>query len=132
MPSRSLPNSFATHALAGLVGMALGWLSLPLWREMLMGWHQQAYGMLVETCDTAMREHLQAKMTAANIPSRDTADALYAAEVGLLVCQDYDLYQKRLLQWGLGEAELAQMRLTAIEARASDLQEVVATHEIRF
>lgn len=132
MRSRSQRNSVITHTAAALVGVALGWLALPLWREALMAWHQTSYGTLVETCDTAMRDHLQAKMTAANVPSRAAADALYASEVGLFTCQDYDLYQKRLLQWGLREAELAQMRLKAIEARATDLKEVVATHEIRF
>ncbi|RHW18555.1 hypothetical protein D1610_07090 [Sphingomonas gilva] len=115
-----------------MAGIAIGWLALPLWRDGLMTWHQQRYGLLVEQCDSAMRDHLQAKLQAANAPSRETGMALYAGEVGLIVCQDYDLYQKRLLQWGLSENELAQMRLKAIEARADDLDEVVATHEIRF
>lgn len=132
MPSRFLRNSWLTHAVVLLLGVALGWLGLPLWRQALMVANQQRYGALVEKCDSAMRDHLQAKMHAADAPSREAGMALYAGEVGLIVCQDYDLYQKRLLQWGLSENELAQMRLKAIEARAGDLDEVVATHEIRF
>lgn len=121
-----------THAVALVAGALLAWLALPVWREAVMRLNQKDYGLLVEQCDGAMRDHYQAKMRAADEPSRDTGLALQAGEVGLIVCQDYDLYQKRLVQWGLREDELAQMRLKAIEARAGDLDEVVETHEIRF
>lgn len=97
-----------------------------------MNWNQSDYGRLVEQCDTAMRDHFQAKRSVELGQSAEVNPALAAAEVGLIVCQDYDLYQKRLLQWGLREEELAQMRLLAIEARATDLEEVIATHEISF
>lgn len=125
-------SSFVTHAVALVAGALLAWLALPVWREAVMRWNQKDYGLLVEQCDSAMRDHYQAKMRAADEPSRDAGLALQAGEVGLIVCQDYDLYQKRLVQWGLREDELAQMRLKAIEARAGDLDEVVGTHEIRF
>lgn len=125
-------NRVVTHAVALVAGALLAWLALPVWREAVMRWNQKDYGLLVEQCDGAMRDHYQAKMRAADEPSRDTGLALQAGEVGLIVCQDYDLYQKRLVQWGLREDELAQMRLKAIEARAGDLDEVVGTHEIRF
>jgi hypothetical protein len=125
-------NRVVTHAVALIAGALLAWLALPVWREAIMRLNQKDYGLLVEQCDGAMRDHYQAKMRAADEPSRDTGLALQAGEVGLIVCQDYDLYQKRLVQWGLREDELAQMRLKAIEARAGDLDEVVGTHEIRF
>ena len=125
-------NSWVTHGAALLLGFAGAWLALPLWREAVMAAHQTRYGALVEQCDGAMRDHYQAKVRAADTPSRASGMALQASEVGLIICQDYDLYQKRLLQWGLREAELGQMRLKAIEARADDLEEVVSTHEIRF
>ena len=125
-------SSFFTHGAAVVLGVALSWAALPIWREGVMRTNQASYGLLVEQCDGAMRDHYQAKMRAADEPSRETGLALQAGEVGLIVCQDYDLYQKRLMQWGLREEELAQMRLKAIEARADDLDEVVATHEIRF
>lgn len=125
-------NRVVTHAVALIAGALLAWLALPVWREAIMRLNQKDYGLLVEQCDGAMRDHYQAKMRAADEPSKDTGLALQAGEVGLIVCQDYDLYQKRLVQWGLREDELAQMRLKAIEARAGDLDEVVGTHEIRF
>lgn len=125
-------SKIATHALAFAAGIALAWLAFPLWRQALMTWHQDEYGQLVEQCDGAMRDHFQAKQAWATTLDQGTEQNLRSAEIGLVVCQDYDLYQKRLLQWGLREDELAQMRLKAIEARASDLQEVIETHEIRY
>lgn len=132
MLSKLSRNNWLSHGLVLVMGIALGWLALPLWREFIMSWNQKAYGQLVEQCDGAMRDHYQAKMRAAEAPSREAGLEVYSGEIGLIVCQDYDLYQKRLMQWGLSENELAQMRLKAIEARAGNLDEVVATHEIRF
>ena len=132
MRSRLSRARLASHGLALLAGVALGWIAMPAWSEGVMTYHQDAYGLLVEQCDGAMRDHFQAKRSLELAPSTEGAAALGASELGLVVCQDYDLYQKRLLQWGLRESELAQMRLEAIEARATDLEEVVEVHEIRF
>jgi hypothetical protein len=79
-----------------------------------------------------MREHFQAKQSVQQINDPQAQSLLDAAEIGLIVCQDYDLTQKRLMQWGLREEELSQMRLKAIEARATDLKEVIETHEIQY
>jgi hypothetical protein len=132
MPSRSRLNNIASHGLALFAGAMLALGAAPLWREAVMLASQGRYGLLVEQCDGAMRDHYQAKIHAVDAPSREAGLALQSGEVGLIICQDYDIYQKRLMQWGLRESELAQMRLKAIEARAVDLDEVVATHEIRF
>jgi hypothetical protein len=132
MRSRSLLSRFASHALAMTVGIALAWIAMPVWRTAVMSYGQDRYGLLVEQCDAAMRDHYQAKRGAQLVPSEASTAALGMSELGLTICQDYDLYQKKLTQWGLRENELAQMRLNAIEARASDLEEVVRVHEIRF
>lgn len=126
-PSKVLPylGTFAA-------GVLFAWAANPLWREVLMAWHQEPYGALVEKCDDAMRTHYQAKQLGGTSETGDTLPSLRAAEIGLIVCQDYDLYQKRMLQLGLREDELAQMRLKAIEARSSDLEDVIETHEIRY
>lgn len=132
MRLRFHPKAIASHLLASVVGAAVALAASPLWREAVMRTNQLSYGQLVEQCDTAMRDHYQAKHLVERSPVPANRQGLSATEIGLLVCQDYDLYQKKLLQWGLREAELAQMRLRAIEARASDLTEVIETHEIRY
>jgi len=125
-------RSRGTHLLAFAAGLAMAWLAFPLWREGVMAVTQERYGELVYRCDTAMRDHFAARQEAAERPSRQAGLSLHSAEIALLDCQDYDLYQKRLMQWGLREAELSRMRLEAIEAKVGDLFEVVDTHEIRF
>lgn len=132
MPSRSALNKFLTHGTALAVGIGLGWLGMPLWRLVVISYNQEAYGLLVEQCDDAMRSHFQAKQAATMVPTDTQQQSLKSTEIGLVVCQDYDIYQKQLLQWGLREDELGQMRLRAIEARATDLEEVIETHEIEF
>ncbi|MCB1099387.1 MAG: TIGR03982 family His-Xaa-Ser system protein [Verrucomicrobiae bacterium] len=114
------------------VGIAVAWLAMPLWRLAVMNIHQEEYGLLVQQCDGAMRDHYQARREAELRVEPDSQAIVQSAEMGLLICQDYDLYQKRLTQWGLRENELAQMRLRAIEARAGDLEEVIEIHEIRY
>lgn len=124
-------NKSSHLAVFGL-GLVAAWLAMPLWREAVMAWHQDSYGTLVYHCDTAMRDHFAARQEAAARPSREAGRALYSAEIALLDCQDYDLYQRRLMQWGLREEELQRMRLEAIEAKASDLFDVIDIHEIRY
>tara|TARA_R110002124_G_scaffold163609_1_gene330934 strand:- start:4136 stop:4534 length:399 start_codon:yes stop_codon:yes gene_type:complete len=132
MHLKLLRNRIATHLIVLLIGVAMAWVAMPIWRQAVMFANQSEYGALVEKCDVAMRDHLQARQRSAQRSSDDVGSELYSAEVGLLICQDYDLYQKRLMQWGLRENELAKMRLLAVEERSTDLEEVVATHEIRF
>lgn len=125
-------TKIATHAVAMAVGIAVAWLAMPLWRLAVMNFHQEEYGLLVQQCDGAMRDHYQARREAELRVEPGSQAIVQSAEMGLLICQDYDLYQKRLTQWGLRENELAQMRLRAIEARADDLEEVIEIHEIRY
>lgn len=127
----SLGTKFS-YVIVFASGMVTAWLAMPLWREIVIQWNQERYGELVYQCDTAMRDHLIARQVAVESPSRETGLELASAEVGLLDCQDYDIFQKRLMQWGLREEELSLMRLEAIEARASDLAEVIEAHEIRY
>jgi len=128
-PSWRASALLLTGAVLGATG---AWLTPPIWREIVMRTHETSYAALVFRCDNAMREHLIAKQIAIATPSEHTADGLRRAEIGLFDCQDYDIYQKRLMQLGLTENELSLMRLRAIEARADTLHEVVATHEIRY
>lgn len=125
-------NKLATHTAAVLMGMLIAWIAMPVWRYSIMELNQQKYGLLVQQCDVAMRDHYQARRSIELREDTEGHAEVAAAELGLLICQDYDLYQKQLLYWGLRENELALMRLKTIEARASDLEEVIDIHEIRY
>ena len=118
-----------------LVGVVLGILATPLaepaWKETVMAVGAKRYQELVYLCDSAMREHYIARARAAEDPTDASISELSAAEIALIDCQDYDLFQKRLMQWGLSENELSVLRLQAIESGGGSLEEVVRFHEIR-
>ena len=131
MPSISLRTSLGI-ALVFSAGLVCGLLLTPMKRLVLARVFQSSYGDLVYRCDSAMRDHLYAKLVIDQEPSSIAVDNLKAAEISLLACQDYDLFQKRLLRYGLNEDDLSAMRLEAIEERGEDLLDVVAEHEFRY
>lgn len=93
---------------------------------------QERFAELTFMCDNAMRSHFLATQQLANQPNQQNVDAVEAAEIGLISCQDYDLYRKRLIRLGLRENALSEMVLEAVEERADDLSEVIRFHEIRY
>lgn len=118
---------------AGLmIGIAGGVLAMPAVRFVIADHYQEQYGALVFRCDQAMRSHFIARTRAGNDPSETSADLLADAELGLIVCHDYDTLRKRLLRFGLTEDDLSAMGLMAIEAHAPDIRHLVETHEIRY
>ena len=118
-------------ALGLAFGVALGVVGAPLWRTVVMAVSAERYESLVYRCDSAMRTHYVERARTAQAPSEEAVDQLRAAEIALIDCQDYDIYQKNLVFWGLRENELALMRLRAIESGGGTLDEVVRFHEIR-
>ncbi|WP_262692465.1 TIGR03982 family His-Xaa-Ser system protein [Kordiimonas aestuarii] len=124
------PKSAAAAFLA--LGIALGVGVQPAYRILLSGVTQDTYSKLMYDCDHSMRTHLVAKLAFAENASDQKLEKLRAAEVGLLSCQDYDLYQKRLMQFGLNAEDLSRMRLVAFEERGQDLLDVVKEHEFRY
>lgn len=128
-PRIKLSLALAAGFVAGLgVGLAGG----PVKRAVLAGLFQSDYGDQLYVCDSAMRAHLHAKFVIEDAPSEQAVENLKAAEISLLACQDYDLFQKRLLRYGLKEEDLSYMRLKAVEERGEDLQAVVREHEFRY
>jgi len=114
-----------------LIGILIGILALPLWRITLVKFNQDRYGELTYLCDSAMRTHNLAKARVSVPSTADKIQDLKQSEISLIICQDYDLMQKKLMNWGLRENELAYMRLQSIEASSDGLKEVIDSHEIR-
>lgn len=96
-----------------------------------MSINQTRYGELTYKCDSAMRSHYLKKLEVTSDPSLDKLTELERSEIALIDCQDYDILQKKLANWGLRENEIGLMRLRAIEASAAGLKDVVEIHEIR-
>lgn len=123
-------RSNAALALALCVGVGLGLLARPLWRSALIALQQEHYADLTYRCDSAMRTHYLAQARTSDAPSAAAVSDLRQAEVALIDCQDYDIFQKQLLIWGLTESDLGLMRLKAIETDARGLPHVIEAHEI--
>jgi len=103
-----------------------------LWKWTVIYFTQISYQEATYRCDRSMRAHLLAKQKVEAEPSGETVRDLEASEIGLIDCQDYDLLRKRLILLGLDETALGYMALKAIEAKATDLQQVIEIHEIRY
>jgi hypothetical protein len=115
-----------------LTGTLLGSTAVPLWKTALISRYSEQFGELTFACDNSMRLHLLASQRLQFEPSKANVESLRQAEVALIDCQEYDLFQKRLIRWGLDENDVSEMALLAIEANASDLKQVVSVHEIRY
>ncbi|WP_246832699.1 TIGR03982 family His-Xaa-Ser system protein [Thioclava sp. F28-4] len=132
MRSISLRSNWVRYALVLACGVVIGQMIPPLWVWGVIIATEPAYQEATYRCDRSMRAHLLAKQKLEADPSAETVRALEASEVGLIDCQDYDLLRKRLMLIGLDETALGYMALKAIEAKATDLQNVIEIHEIRY
>lgn len=132
MRSISLRNKRAGFALIFAAGVFTGQIIPPLWKWTVIYFTQISYQEATYRCDRSMRAHLLAKQKVEAEPSGETVRDLEASEIGLIDCQDYDLLRKRLILLGLDETALGYMALKAIEAKATDLQQVIEIHEIRY
>lgn len=94
--------------------------------------YKAGYKELVFKCDNAMRDHFIAKRQALDSPSEKSTRDLKAAEVGLLICHEYDVLRKKLIDFGVTENQLARLGLEAIEEKSRDVRSFVQTHEIRY
>jgi hypothetical protein len=94
--------------------------------------YKEQYKELVFQCDNVMRDHFIAKTEILTLPSNEAIQKLHASEIGLLTCHDYDMLRKKLINFGLGENQLARIELEVVEERAKDVRPFVQTHEIRY
>jgi len=127
-----LRSSWLPYALILAGGVLIGQIIPPLWTWGVILVAEPAYQEATYRCDRSMRAHLLAKQKLEAAPSAETVRDLEASEIALIDCQDYDLLRKRLMLVGLDETALGYMALRAIEAKATDLQDVIEIHEIRY
>ncbi|RMC30112.1 hypothetical protein C9E81_22000 [Paracoccus alkanivorans] len=132
MRSILLRNRAIVAASIFATGVMAGQIIPPLWKWAAILITQSAYQEATYRCDRSMRAHLLAKQNVEAEPSERTLRTLEASEIALVDCQDYDLLRKRLILFGLDENALGYMALKAIEAKATDLQDVIEIHEIRY
>ena len=100
------------HSRIGLIsaifaiGVFVGNLTTPVYRSLLVLLWQEEFAELTFLCDQSMRVHFIAKQKVALNPEESTVAELRSAEISLLSCQDYDLFQKKMIRWGLTDNEV--------------------------
>ena len=93
---------------------------------------EDEYKTLMFKCDHAMKEHYIAKRAVETIPTGQTIKGLQASEVALLDCHDYDKMRKRMIVWGVSDAQLSAIGLEAMESKGYELSRFVQIHEFRY
>jgi hypothetical protein len=126
-------NKAALAVVSFVAGAAAAHALAPAWKAAVMLVAGARYQELTYKCDRVMRNHMIEKQRLVRNPgAAGELGRLQQAEIGLIDCQDYDLYRKSLVRWGLSENDLSTLALETIEGRDTDLQKVIATHEIRY
>ncbi|MBW8639998.1 TIGR03982 family His-Xaa-Ser system protein [Hoeflea sp. WL0058] len=115
-----------------MAGIAVSYLSVPLYKMVLMEIWRDQFSNYTFACDQSMRVHFMAKQKVALDTTESNVDELKAAEIGLLDCQKYDLLQKKMKRWGLSDNEVGEMVLQAAEAESGSLRKVIQIHEIHY
>lgn len=90
--------------------------------------YEDEYKRLTYECDNAMHDEVSIR---SNPISSEANDRLQkSAEVGLLVCHDYDKLRKKLLILGVSEDQLALYGLETLENQLIPTSRMVEPHRM--
>ena len=90
--------------------------------------HGDEYKRLALECDLAMHEEAALRGLIGNDPQSERLRL--SADVGMMVCHDYDLLRKQLLIQGLSEDQLAMLGLEVLEVEQITVQQMVDAHRM--
>ncbi|MEO8488581.1 TIGR03982 family His-Xaa-Ser system protein [Pseudomonas sp.] len=90
--------------------------------------HGDEYKRLALECDLAMHEEAALRELTGNDPQ--TERLRLSADVGMIVCHDYDMLRKKLLIQGLSEDRLAMLGLEVLEVEQITVQQMVDAHRM--
>jgi hypothetical protein len=90
--------------------------------------HGDEYKRLALECDLAMHEEAALRELIGNDPQ--TERLRLSADVGMIVCHDYDMLRKKLLIQGLTEDRLAMLGLEVLEVEQITVQQMVDAHRM--
>lgn len=113
-----------------ITAIALGLIVTFLYIRPLAG--EIAYGdrykKLAFECDMAMHEEATVRSMGGQDPQSERLRL--SADVGMMVCHDYDKLRKRLLMLGLSEDQLAMLGLQVLEVEQITVQQMVDAHRM--
>jgi hypothetical protein len=90
--------------------------------------YEEEYKRLTYECDNAMHDEVSIRSNPINSELNDRLQK--SAEVGLLVCHDYDKLRKKLLILGISEDQLALYGLETLENQLIPTSRMVEPHKM--
>ncbi len=90
--------------------------------------HSGEYKRLALECDLAMHEEAALRELIEN--DQQTERLRLSADVGMIVCHDYDILRKKLLIQGVSEDRLAMLGLEVLEVEQITVQQMVDAHRM--
>lgn len=86
------------------------------------------YKRLAFACDMAMHEEAALRQQSGDIAK---SEALHlSADVGMMICHDYDKLRKQLLMYGMSEDQLAMLGLEVLEVEQITVRQMVDAHRM--
>lgn len=96
------------------------WISLKIYAE--------EYKYLAFNCDIAMHEEVALRI--GDISTSEEKQLHLSAEVGMMICHDYDKLRKKMLIQGISEDSLALLGLEALEVEKITVEQMVNAHRM--
>lgn len=90
--------------------------------------HGDEYKRLALECDLAMHEEAALRELTEN--DQQTERLRLSADVGMIVCHEYDILRKKLLIQGVSEDRLAMLGLEVLEVEQITVQQMVDAHRM--
>lgn len=90
--------------------------------------YSEEYKRLAFACDMAMHEEASLRQKSGD--SRETEALILSADVGLMICHDYDKLRKTMLTYGISEDRLAMLGLEVLEVEQITVQQMVDAHRM--
>ncbi len=121
-----LLNVVAKYLIAlGIIAIFCFKYARPWVAELL---YAEEYKRLTYECDNAMHDEVSLRSNSNN--SDIEIRLLKSADIGLLVCHDYDKLRKNLLIWGVSEDQLALYGLEVLENQLIPTSRMVEPHRM--
>ncbi|MDG1074027.1 MAG: TIGR03982 family His-Xaa-Ser system protein [Methylophilaceae bacterium] len=90
--------------------------------------YSEEYKRLTYECDNAMHDEISIRSSSSN--SDKDIRLLKSADIGLIVCHDYDKLRKKLLILGVSEDQLALYGLEVLENQMIPTSRMVDPHRM--
>ena len=90
--------------------------------------YTDTYKSLTFNCDMAMHEEAALRQQENNSDQKKAL--LLSADVGMLICHDYDKLRKKMLIHGVSEDKLAMLGLEILEHEQITVQQMVDAHRM--